>query len=96
MDEILLIFFFILFAVLVMITIARIDKKNKLEKENVEDLRNMKDNNDTAERIIPDNVHADKPTTESTQDVDCKKYTVNTEELGDVEKVVIGNNEDEE
>ena len=93
MDEILLIFFFILFVVLVMITIARIDKKNKLEKDNIEDFKNMKDKNDVIERIIPDNVHADKPTTESTQDVDCKKYTVITEETTDVEKIVIGDSE---
>ncbi len=90
-----LILFIILVAVIFMIAHHR-NLLKEMEKAQVvaEDVVSGEDENSVRKVYIPDNADAKDASTKSTQNVDCKTVTVDTNQV--VEKTIVGTDNDEE
>ncbi len=90
-----LILFIILVAVIFMIAHHR-NLLKEMEKAQAvaEDVVSGEDENSVRKVYIPDNADAKDASTKSTQNVDCKTVTVDTNQV--VEKTVVGTDNDEE
>lgn len=85
----------ILIAVIIMIAyhkgiLAKMEHAESIANETV----SGEDENPIRKVYIPDNADANDASTKSTQDVDCKTYTVDTNQA--VEKTVVGSNGNED
>ena len=89
----------VLFVILVVVIFMIVHHRNLLKETETaqvvaENVISEDDENSIRKVYIPDNADAKGASTKSTQDVDCKTVTVDTNQA--VEKIVVGNDNNED